>query len=134
MADKTKNIRVLIVDDDHDIVDLLKNRLNHDGYATGVAYSGVEALGRYLLACVDKPYDLIVLDIMMPKATGLEALVAIRKDERAKGIEKINGVKIVILTADKQRYIEAFDYGCDDYCMKPYSPEDLMRKIVSLVG
>ncbi len=134
MARNTKNLKVLIVDDDHDIVELLKNRLSHAGYEIGVAYSGVEALGRYMLACVDKPFDLIVLDIMMPKATGLEALVAIRKDEAAKRIDKIRGVKVIILTADRQLYMEAFEHGCNDYCMKPYSPDDLLRKISALVG
>ena len=110
--------RVLVVDDDRNIVQLVRMYLEKDGYQVAVAYDGEEALAS---ARAFKP-DLVVLDLMLPGLDGLEVCRRIRWE---------SGVPIIMLTArttegDK---LTGLDVGADDYVTKPFSPRELIARI-----
>ncbi len=112
------NKKVLIVDDDAKIVELVKLYLNRDGYGVITAYDGTTALK---LARESHP-DLIVLDIMLPGIDGLEICHILRQE---------SAVPIVLLTArtTEQDRILGLDMGADDYIIKPFSPKELAARV-----
>lgn len=112
------NKKVLVVDDDVKIVELVKLYLNRDGYNVVNAYDGKEALR---LARESHP-DLIVLDIMLPGMDGLEICRLLRNE---------SSVPIILLTAKttEQDRIVGLDLGADDYVTKPFSPKELAARV-----
>ncbi|MBK7095431.1 MAG: response regulator transcription factor [Saprospiraceae bacterium] len=116
--------KILIVDDEPDILDILKYVLEKEGFKVRKAKNGEEAIER---AYDEKP-DLILLDIMMPKKDGIEVCRQLRNDK------KFNETFIVFLTARNEEYSEVagFDVGADDYVVKPIKPRSLISRINSL--
>jgi DNA-binding response OmpR family regulator len=116
---------VLVADDEDDIRSLVSFRLKRAGYDVITAADGEEAL---LLATTRLP-DLVVLDMMMPKATGLEVTRSMREQATTKDIP------IILLTARAQEadVARGFDAGADDYVKKPFSPQDLQARIQALL-
>jgi len=123
MSEKTKT-RVLVVDDEPDIIDLLKYNLEKDGYEVETASDGVKAVKT---AIKFKP-DVILLDIMMPNQDGVETCRQIRD------IPELKSTFIIFLTARSEEYSEvaAFDVGADDYITKPIKPRALLSRIAAL--
>jgi two-component system alkaline phosphatase synthesis response regulator PhoP len=117
-------LKVLIVDDEEDILDLLEYNLQKEGYKVIKAMDGEEALRK---ARVEKP-DMVVLDIMMPKLDGIETC---RKIRAMKGMEHSY---IVFLTARAEEYSElaGFEAGADDYIAKPIRPRVLLSRLKAL--
>ena len=115
--------RILVVEDDFDIQELLQNFLQEAGYEVAVANDGVEALSLF----VGERYDLIVLDIMLPKIDGYGVCELIRKQ---------SDVPIIMLTAlsGEEDQIKGLDLQVDDYITKPFSMPVLLRKISSVHG
>lgn len=116
--------KVLVVDDDSDIVELLSYNLKKEGYEVMSAYNGKEAIK---CAKTFLP-DLILLDIMMPKMDGVEACRLLREDS------SLSETYIIFLTARAEEYSEvaAFDAGANDYLTKPIRPRALMSRIQSI--
>ena len=112
---------LLVADDDEDILTLVQLRLSRSGYEVVVARDGEEALR---LAREKQP-DLAVLDWMMPKASGLEVLRAIRADT------ELRDIPVVLLTAraSEADIEEGLAAGADDYIAKPFSPQELAARI-----
>lgn len=117
--------KILLVDDDKDILEFLKYNLDQEGFETDTAESGTSAL-----KLVDKnQYDLIILDVMMPNMDGIETCEKIRaknsKDETL----------IIFLTARGEDYsqIAGFEAGADDYVTKPVKPKVFISKINALL-
>ncbi len=112
------NKKVLVVDDDVKIVELVKLYLVRDGHTVLTAYDGREALR---LAREANP-DLIVLDIMLPEMDGLQVCRILRSE---------SAVPIILLTArtTEQDRIDGLDLGADDYVPKPFSPKELAARI-----
>ena len=110
--------RVLVVDDEPRIVQLVRDYLERAGFAVSVAWSGPEALMR---ARQDRP-DLIVLDLGLPGLDGLEVTRRLRRD---------SGVPIIILTArdDETDKVVGLELGADDYVTKPFSPRELTARV-----
>jgi len=97
--------------------------------------NGIETLDAFLLALDEKaPYDLICLDIMMPKADGMKVLKSIRQIEKQSGIEGANRVKIIMTTAlnDTETINNSYDYGCEAFATKPIDGEKLIKVIRKL--
>jgi two-component system alkaline phosphatase synthesis response regulator PhoP len=117
--------KILIVDDEPDILDILKYILEKEGYSVKKARNGEEAIDR---AIEEKP-DLILLDIMMPKKDGIEVCRELRANK------KFNDTIIVFLTARNEEYSEVagFDVGADDFVVKPIKPRSLISRIKSLL-
>ena len=118
--------KILIIEDSQMIVHTLKDLFEKKGYEVITASNGQEGLDLYRT----QGCDVILLDIKMPGMDGLKVLEAIRDEEREKGIIKGFGhVRIIMLTASNQDWTEALAYGCDDYILKPYNAEKLLKKI-----
>ena len=117
---------LLVADDDEDILALVQLRLSRSGFEVIVARDGQEALQ---LAQERHP-DLAVLDWMMPKATGLEVLRAIRADSATADIP------VVLLTAraSENDIQEGLDAGAVDYIAKPFSPQELATRVHDILG
>ncbi|MFA5087517.1 MAG: response regulator [Candidatus Omnitrophota bacterium] len=120
--------RILIVDDNFENRQLLAEILREVAECDFAA-NGIEAVEAYNLSLKKDPYNLILLDIEMPGITGLEILKKIRESEKAAGIQLGDGIPIIIVTAYEKRFLEAYNYGCDDYILKPIDPEILIKKI-----
>jgi len=123
MANK-QNPKVLVVDDDHDILELLKYNLKKEGYEVEIADDGMKAVA------IAKKFvpDLILLDIMMPEQDGVETCRQIRE------LPEMSDVHVTFLTARTEEYSEvaAFEAGADDYITKPIKPRALMSRISAL--
>ena len=116
--------RVLIVDDDPDILKLVSYNLNQAGFHVATATSGVAALD----AVESYRPDLIILDIMLPDLDGLEVCRKLRRQEKSRRIP------IIMLTARTQEVdrVVGFELGADDYVMKPFSPRELVLRVKSI--
>ncbi|MBX7148964.1 response regulator [bacterium] len=122
--------KILIVDDEADLVDAIATRLEYEGYEVDEAANGREGLGAIIGSFMKgRAFDLILLDIRMPGMTGLEVLAAIRKFESLTKVPKDQMLPILMLTAHKESYVEAFDKGCTDFVVKPFDEADLLKKI-----
>ncbi|MEW5895070.1 MAG: response regulator [Candidatus Omnitrophota bacterium] len=121
--------RLMVVDDNERNVELLVEILG-DRAQCDVAYNGEDALVAYNRS-IEKnaPYDIILLDIVMPGIDGLDVLKAIRAKEEARKIEIGRGVPVIMVTAYKEPFMDAFNKGCDDYILKPVDPDKLVKKI-----
>ncbi|MCX7711903.1 MAG: response regulator [Clostridia bacterium] len=114
-------MRILIAEDDLASRQFLYKFLSSYGDCD-ITVDGIEAVEAFLLAWDDgNPYDLVCLDIMMPKLDGAKALKAIRDIEKQKGIEGNERVKIIMTTAlnDTGNVFGAFESGCEAYAAKP---------------
>jgi DNA-binding response OmpR family regulator len=117
---------VLVADDEQDILNLVRFRLERDGYNVVCASDGAEAVS---LARSEQP-ALCVLDVMMPKLTGIEVLQQLRADPATAGI------RVILLTARGQDgdVDQGFEAGADDYVTKPFSPQELRRRVQAQLG
>jgi DNA-binding response OmpR family regulator len=117
--------RVLVVEDDPDIVELLDHYLSKDGWTVESAGEGQEGLRRALA----HPYELVILDLQLPEMDGLSLCAELRRDPRTR--ER----PIVMLTArgDEADRIVGLEVGADDYVVKPFSPKELLARIRALL-
>ena len=122
---ENKNIKILLVDDDTDILEIISYNLISEGYSVFTSSNGQEAIKK---ATKEKPH-LILLDVMMPEMDGIEACEKIRK------IPELENTLITFLTARGEDYskVAGFDAGADDYITKPIKPKVLVSKIKSLL-
>ena len=114
--------KILIIEDDPKIVRLLQIELQFEGFEVFFAYDGKEGLNMSKY----NSYDLILLDLMMPKMNGMEV---------CKRIREFSQIPIIMLTAKDEvsDKVVGFDYGADDYMTKPFSNEELLARIKSLL-
>ena len=121
----TKTFKILLVDDEPDILEILSYPLKNEGFQVHTANNGLESIK---IAKDIQPH-LIVLDVMMPEMDGIEACEIIRKDP------KISNTLITFLSARGEDYskIAGFNAGADDYITKPIKPKVLVSKVKSLL-
>lgn len=114
--------KILVVEDDFDIQELLQNFLQEAGYEVAVANDGVEAISIF----TNMKFDLILLDIMLPKIDGFTVCELIRKQSQ---------IPIMMLTAlnGEEEQIRGLDLQVDDYITKPFSMPVLVRKIAAVL-
>jgi two-component system chemotaxis response regulator CheY len=127
-------MRILIAEDDLTSRKFLAKFLSQYGECD-VTVDGLEALDAYLLALKEnQPYDLICLDIMMPKVDGVKVLKAIRDLERQKGVKPENRVKVIMVTAlAETEYVQhSFEIGCEAYAAKPVDTDKLVEVLKKL--
>lgn len=113
--------KILLVDDEVKIVDIVKLYMEKAGYEVVTAHNGLDAVKQF-----DQSIDLIVLDLMLPDLSGEEVCQRIRKE---------SDVPIIMLTAKvaEQDVLTGFDLGADDYVMKPFSPKQLLARIQAIL-
>ena len=114
--------RLLIVDDEPNIVDLIRRYAERAGYETASASNGVEAVA----LCRENNYDLIIMDVMMPEMDGFMACKEIRKEK---------DIPVLMLSARGEEYdkLFGFEVGVDDYVVKPFSPKELMARVAVIL-
>jgi DNA-binding response OmpR family regulator len=117
---------VLIADDDPDILSLVRLRLERAGYDVLAAQDGEQALS----AALERPPDLVLLDVMMPKLDGHEVT------ERLRGNEATRHVPVILLTARVQEadIARGVHAGADDYVAKPFSTHELRDRVHAALG
>jgi len=122
---KKKDIKILLVDDEKDILEIVGYNLSQEGYQISTASNGKEAIAK---AKKELP-QLIILDVMMPEMDGIEACENIRK------IPELQNTIITFLTARSEDYsqVAGFDAGADDYITKPIKPKVLVSKVKALL-
>lgn len=120
-----ERIKILVADDEEDILDIIRYNLEQAGYIAETALNGEEAVrkARYF-----KP-ELVILDIMMPGKNGMEVLKELRKDR------DLDDVLVLFLTAlgNEASEIEGLNLGADDYIVKPIKPQVLLSRIKALL-
>ncbi len=122
---KKKDIKILLVDDDMDILEIVGFNLEAEGYQILKANNGKEALS---IAKKEQP-NLVILDVMMPEMDGIETCEGMRK------IPELQSTIITFLTARGEDYsqVAGFDVGADDYITKPIKPKLLVSKVKALL-
>jgi two-component system OmpR family response regulator len=116
------SVRVLLVDDDVELLELLRDYLEKDGFAVDAAHDGTAGVA----AALSAQYDIIVLDVMMPGISGIEALARIRA---------ASNIPVIMLTArgDDGDRITGLELGADDYVPKPCTPRELAARIRAIL-
>ena len=122
---KKKDIKILLVDDEADILEIVGYNLSQEGYQIVTAANGKEAVAK---AKKELP-QLIIMDVMMPEMDGMEACEIIRK------MPELSNVIITFLTARNEDYsqVAGFEAGADDYITKPIKPKLLVSKVKALL-
>lgn len=114
--------KLLIVDDEFRIRELIKKYAIYEGYTVSEAQDGKQAIDM----CKNEQFDIIIMDIMMPQMDGFTACTEIRKN---------NNTPIIMLSALGEEYdrIHGFETGIDDYVVKPFSPKELMMRVSAIL-
>ena len=120
-------IHVLVADDEPHIGRIIKTKLEQGPFTVTLAYDGVDAVETLER---DTTVQLVILDLMMPRMTGLAVLDRMRADARW------SALPCLILTAAGQDHqeVEARQHGADDFMTKPFSPKRLLARVVALAG
>jgi len=115
--------KILIVDDEAKIREVIREYAQFNKYETDEAEDGMQAVGK----CLNNDYDLIIMDIMMPKLDGYSACKEIRKQK---------DIPIIMLSARGEEYdkLFGFELGIDDYVVKPFSPKELMARVAAVLA
>lgn len=115
--------KILIVDDEHKIREVLREYGEFEGHTIFEASDGMEAVN----ICKKEDFDLIVMDIMMPKLDGYSAV---------KEIKKTKDIPVIMLSARGEEYdkLFGFEIGVDDYVVKPFSPKEVMARIKVIIN
>lgn len=115
--------KILVVDDEAKIREVIREYAEFSGYEVVEAEDGMSAIG----LCKLNDYDLIIMDVMMPKLDGFSA---------CKEIKKIKDVPVIMLSARGEEYdkLFGFELGVDDYIVKPFSPKELMARINAVLS
>ncbi len=117
--------RILIIEDDRDIVELVRYNLVSEGFQVSAAGDGATGLA----AVKKNPPDLLLLDLMLPKLSGLEICKEIRREQA------LNRLPILMLTArgEEADRVIGLEMGADDYVTKPFSPRELVARVKALL-
>lgn len=115
--------KILIVDDEAKIREVIREYAEFNHYETDEAEDGMQAINK----CLAEDYDLVIMDIMMPKLDGFSACKEIKKDR---------DVPVIMLSARGEEYdkLFGFELGIDDYVVKPFSPKELMARVAAVLA
>ena len=122
---RTPRSTILVVDDEEEICDLVRYNLAREGYRVVVEHDGEAGLERVFKSTP----DLLVLDLLLPKLSGLEVMQAIRKEPR------VRDLPVLVLTARSTEMdkLVGFERGADDYLTKPFSPKELVARVAAIL-
>lgn len=114
--------KLLLVDDEEKIIEVLREYAEFEHYHVDSASNGMEAIQK----CNENKYDLIIMDVMMPKLDGFSAV---------KEIKRKNDVPVIMLSARGEEYdkLFGFELGIDDYVVKPFSPKEVMARVSAVL-
>lgn len=127
-------MKILIIDDE--LVSRKKMQKVLDGVGRTMALEGgAQGLAVFAMALAEgKPFDLVTLDVGMPKMDGTEVLFAIRELEKEHGIPREERVKVLMVTAhsDKDTVVTSIQAGCDAYVVKPFDKAAILEKLIQM--
>lgn len=114
--------KILVVDDEAKIREVIKEYAQFDGYEVVEAVDGMDAITK----CKEEDFDIIIMDVMMPKLDGFSSV---------KEIRKIKNTPVIMLSARGEEYdkLFGFEIGIDDYVVKPFSPKELMARVNAII-
>ena len=117
------NLKILVVDDEVNIRNVIKEYAKFEGYEVEEAGNGMQAVE----ICKEKDFDIIIMDVMMPKLDGFSAIKEIRKTKN---------IPVLILSARGEEYdkLFGFEIGIDDYVVKPFSPKEVMARVAAITS
>ena len=120
--------KILLVEDDKELSKIMKLELKHEGFEVYPVYDGRQALDEIAAKQQTEPYDLMLLDVMLPKVSGLEVLRKLRAQAQA---ENQKSVPIILVTARGETIdkVDGLNSGADDYITKPFKIEELLARI-----
>ena len=115
-------MKILVVDDEEKIRNVIKEYAEFEGFEVEEAENGMEAVAK----CRENDYDIIIMDIMMPKLDGFSAIKEIRKSK---------DIPVLMLSARGEEYdkLFGFEIGIDDYVVKPFSPKEVMARVNAIL-
>ena len=116
-------MKILVVDDEANIRNVLKEYAEFEGYEVEEAGNGMQAVE----ICKNKDFDIIIMDVMMPKLDGFSAIKEIRKSKN---------IPVLMLSARGEEYdkLFGFEIGIDDYVVKPFSPKEVMARVAAITS
>ena len=116
-------MKILVVDDEANIRNVIKEYAEFEGYEVEEAIDGMEAVSK----CKDEVFDIVIMDVMMPKLDGFSAIKEIRKTKN---------IPVLMLSARGEEYdkLFGFEIGIDDYVVKPFSPKEVMARIAAITS
>lgn len=117
------NLKILVVDDEVNIRNVIKEYAKFEGYEVEEAGNGMQAVE----ICKEKDFDIIIMDVMMPKLDGFSAIKEIRKTKN---------IPVLMLSARGEEYdkLFGFEIGIDDYVVKPFSPKEVMARVAAITS
>lgn len=117
------NLKILVVDDEVNIRNVIKEYAKFEGYEVEEAGNGMQAVE----ICKEKDFDIIIMDVMMPKLDGFSAIKEIRKTKN---------IPVLMLSARGEEYdkLFGFEVGIDDYVVKPFSPKEVMARVAAITS
>ena len=123
--------RILLVDDDPVTQEMVEKILVKKRYEVVTADEGQKGIDLYVESIIKNPFNLIILDVILPGMSGMEVLRRIRVEEESRGIKYGHGnsIPIIMLTVNKDAWLDAFDLGCDDFLVKPFNNAQLLERI-----
>ena len=115
--------KILVVDDEAKIREVIKEYASFDGFNVSEAVDGMDAINK----CKQEKFDLIIMDVMMPRLDGFSAI---------KEIRKTSNTPVIMLSARGEEYdkLFGFEIGVDDYVTKPFSPKELMARVNAVLS
>lgn len=116
-------MKILVVDDEANIRNVIKEYAKFEGYEVEEAGNGMQAVE----ICKEKDFDIIIMDVMMPKLDGFSAIKEIRKTKN---------IPVLMLSARGEEYdkLFGFEIGIDDYVVKPFSPKEVMARVAAITS
>lgn len=123
MLKRGDNLKILVVDDEVNIRNVIKEYAKFEGYEVEEAGNGMQAVE----ICKEKDFDIIIMDVMMPKLDGFSAIKEIRKTKN---------IPVLMLSARGEEYdkLFGFEIGIDDYVVKPFSPKEVMARVAAITS
>lgn len=123
MLKRGDNLKILVVDDEINIRNVIKEYAKFEGYEVEEAGNGMQAVE----ICKEKDFDIIIMDVMMPKLDGFSAIKEIRKTKN---------IPVLMLSARGEEYdkLFGFEIGIDDYVVKPFSPKEVMARVAAITS
>ena len=123
MLKRGDNLKILVVDDEVNIRNVIKEYAKYEGYEVEEAGNGMQAVE----ICKEKDFDIIIMDVMMPKLDGFSAIKEIRKTKN---------IPVLMLSARGEEYdkLFGFEIGIDDYVVKPFSPKEVMARVAAITS
>lgn len=124
-AGRAADTRVLVVDDEPDILSILVYQLSREGFRVSTAVNGQSAIA----TAVEERPDIVILDLMLPGIDGYEVLSRLRQNDRT------SATPVILLSArrEEEERIRGFEIGADDYVTKPFSPRELILRVKALL-